>query len=126
LKSEKFTCVICPVGCKITVRFDVKNDEILIKEIIGAKCEKGENYVKKELISPSRILTTSVKVNRGNFPLVSVKTDRPIPKKIVWKVMEIIKNIIVDAPINCGDVIYSDPELKFKLIATRKITRNIN
>jgi CxxC motif-containing protein len=65
------TCILCPIGCEI--RVNRKNLSI----VDGAKCKRGIEYAKNEIINPRRIITTSMYVKNGEIPLVSVKTSRP-------------------------------------------------
>ena len=72
----KLICTVCPQGCEITVK---KNDEGWHVE--GNRCKRGREFALQETISPMRVLTTSVWIEGGDHKLVSVKTDRPIPKE---------------------------------------------
>ena len=102
MTSEKeVTCIICPIGCKILVRMDGSRFEVLK----GNKCKKGIEYARNEALDPQRTLTTSVLVEDGKWPLVSVKSSKPIPKEKVFSVLEEIKRINVKAPVESGQVI---------------------
>lgn len=104
---DTITCIKCPNGCEIDRMFD------------GGKCDKGAEYAKEELANPSRVLTSSVKVVSGEYPLISVKTTAPIPKGMLSAGMKIIKDIVIEAPVKCGQVILEDFIVEgVKLIAT--------
>lgn len=105
------TCIVCPVGCKIKIDED--------GNIHGARCDRGVNFVKRELLSSERILTTTVKIERGIVKVIPVKSSRPILKDKLRDIVKRISNISVSAPINRGDVVYEDDEVK--LIATRSV-----
>lgn len=47
-------------------------------------------------------------VNGGDWPLVSVRTNPPIPKAQILEVMDEIIGVRVQAPIKVGDVLISD------------------
>ncbi|HDH40821.1 MAG TPA: DUF1667 domain-containing protein [Candidatus Altiarchaeales archaeon] len=102
--KKKFICIICPNGCEIEVRYSEKG----IEKVSGNLCGRGLDYVKKELFSPERSVTSSVEVRNGSLPLVSVKTSKPIPKEKIFAVMDEIAGIEVEAPIRIGDVIVKD------------------
>ena len=87
--KREFICIICPNGCRISAEYEGTD----IKNIIGDKCLKGKDYVKNEITNPLRVFTGSVLVENGNFPLVSVKTTAPIPKKYLKKIGEITRQI---------------------------------
>ncbi|HAA85439.1 MAG TPA: molybdopterin oxidoreductase [Kosmotogaceae bacterium] len=111
------TCTICPVGCRISVKKD--GNEYVIE---GNKCARGKQYAIDELINPTRILTTSIKVNGGSCELASVRTSGPIDLSIIREKMKEIKQISVDAPVSVGQVIVKDIDGKgVSLIATREV-----
>ncbi|MBC7320371.1 DUF1667 domain-containing protein [bacterium] len=105
------TCIVCPVGCKIKIDED--------GNIYGARCDRGVSFVKRELLSSERILTTTVKVDGGIVKVVPVKSNKPIPKERLREIVKKVSSLSVRAPIHRGDVIYSDEEVS--LIATRSV-----
>jgi CxxC motif-containing protein len=76
-----------------------------INSITGHQCNKGLDYSKEELFAPKRTLTTTVKVNNGTLPLVSVRTDKPVPKELVFPIMAELRKLTLQAPVKIGDVI---------------------
>ena len=118
--KKNLRCTLCPIGCIITCRIIGKNVTILG----GQKCKKGAEYVQREALYPQRIITTSVLVEKGECPLVSVKTTLPIHKEKIFSVMEDIKTLSITAPINLGDIISRQiGGTQADLIATKKISR---
>jgi len=105
LTTEKeITCIICPIGCKI----EVLTDGNKCKKIEGTRCKRGIEYAKLEALDPRRMLTSSVLVNNGNWPLVSVKTSKPVPKDKIFVVLDEIKKMVVSAPVLCGQILKKD------------------
>lgn len=94
----ELTCVECPMGCKITVEEKGGN-----KEFFGYSCPRGKLYAENEVVDPKRVVTSTVKTDSGK--VIPVKTDRPISKKYIFKVMEEINSIICALPVNTGDII---------------------
>jgi CxxC motif-containing protein len=110
------------MGCKLIVNIDESNNNIL--KIEGNKCLRGIDYANDEIKDPKRILTSSVKVNGGDLPLVSVKTDRPIPKKLIKEIMLILKEIEINGPIKRGDIIIKNIlNSGANIVATRSIKK---
>ena len=68
--------------------------------------------------NPERTVTSTIKCEDGQ--VVSVKTDRPIPKEKMAEAMKIINEASPDLPISVGDVIIEDV-FGSKVIATRNI-----
>ena len=116
--DEHITCILCPIGCNIKIN---KNKKKIIE---GAKCDKGIEYATNEMLNPMRILTTSVIVKNGIIPLVSVKTNKPIPKNKIFEMIKIIKNTKVKAPILIGDIIIKNIlETGSDIIATKTVKK---
>ena len=95
---KNLTCIICPRGCALTVDTDKKT-------VSGNSCKRGEVYGISECINPVRTVTSSIKVKNREYTAVSVKTDKPIAKGDMFKLVEKIKNAEVYAPVKKGDVI---------------------
>jgi CxxC motif-containing protein len=118
--NREFICIICPNGCRISTEYEGTN----IKNIKGAECPKGKDYVKNEITNPLRVFTGSVLVENGDFSLVSVKTPVPVLKKYLKKIGEITRQIKVKAPIEIGQIIASNLLGEdIDLIATRKVEK---
>lgn len=94
---KKFICILCPRGCRISVG----NDE----SITGNFCKRGIGYVETEMTSPTRIVTTTVKTIYSEIPRVSVKTDNPIPKGMIFEIMSKINETIINKPMAIGDIL---------------------
>ena len=120
MEQNKIICISCPIGCRMTIQS--KNGKIT--SIIGNACPKGIKYAEEEFINPLRILTTTVKVIGGELPLMSVKTEKAIPKKLLLEAMAEIAKIEVNAPVKIGQVIKDDlMGTDVSLIATRNVKR---
>ena len=104
IEKRHFTCVICPIGCEIDV--EVKNGEIVSME--GNKCTKSEDFVRQELVEPMRTLTTTVRIEGARWPMLPVRTDRPIPKRLFFDVMKEVAGVEMRAPVKVSDVVLKD------------------
>ena len=100
--NRELTCIVCPQGCSLNI--EIENGKII--SVSGNTCPRGEKYAISECTNPERCVTSTAKCKNGE--VVSVKTDRPIPKDKIFECMEIINKQIVTLPINIGDVIISD------------------
>lgn len=99
---KKMTCISCPLGCQLEVEI---NQTI---KVTGNKCRRGEEYAKNEVTNPKRVITSTVKVEGGDRPLVSVKTDKEVPKDKIFEIMQEINKVKLVAPVNIGDIIIKD------------------
>lgn len=100
--ERKLTCIICPLGCDLTVQVEDKK----VLDVQGNTCPRGKVYAENECTNPQRTITSTVKCNDGS--LVSVKTDKPIPKEKMIECMEAINNAVAALPVSIGDVIIED------------------
>ena len=104
LHPKSYTCIVCPKGCEITAHPDTQGNLL----VSGASCSKGEDYVRKELLDPRRILTTSVLVCDGDEPLVSVRTTEAIPRRLLLEGAQVLSRLRLRAPVALGQVIVAD------------------
>lgn len=115
---KEYTCIMCPRGCDIHVELD----GIKINKIDGASCSKGVTYVEQEITDPRRNIATSVLVENGELPLVSVRLDKPIPKNKIFDVMQEIKKVKLHAPVKAGQIIIENIlGLDSNVIATKNV-----
>ncbi|RLL83977.1 molybdopterin oxidoreductase [Petrotoga sp. HKA.pet.4.5] len=122
-KKKKIVCTQCPLGCKINVIY-ADADEIEIVEVKGNRCKRGLEFVKQEITDPLRVVVTSVKVEDGEIPMASVRSDKPVPLRLINDIMKILKETKVKAPIKRGDVVIQNIlDTGSDIIATRSVNR---
>lgn len=115
---RELVCVSCPVGC--TLRVELADEGV--QKVQGNRCPRGEAYAREEVTDPKRILATNVKVQNGEYPLVSVRTDRPIPKRLIPEAMRLLRALVVEAPVGIGQVLVPDLlRTGVQVIATRAV-----
>jgi len=118
--EKSMICVSCPIGCSIKVTIEQGK----VVDVSGHRCIRGKAYARQEAIDPRRVLPTSVKVIDGTRPLVSVRTDQPIPKRLISQIMDNIRSLTVPAPVDIGQVISENIlGTGANLIATRQVPK---
>ncbi|WP_022774854.1 DUF1667 domain-containing protein [Butyrivibrio sp. AE2015] len=118
MEKRELTCIGCPMGCQLTV--SMENGEVL--EVAGNTCPKGDIYARKEVVNPTRIVTSTIRITGGDKERVSVKTASDIPKDKIFEVMKDIDAAVVSAPAHIGDVLIEDVAgTGVSVIATREI-----
>ncbi len=100
---KEFTCVSCPMGCKLSAFKE--NGEYRIE---GYTCKRGLQYGLQEMKDPRRNISSTVRVTNGFLSMLPVKTSAPIPKDSIFSIMEEINRKQVTAPVCVGDVIIAD------------------
>jgi CxxC motif-containing protein len=119
-EKKHFVCVVCPVGCEV----DVVHDGSEITSMEGNKCEKSEEFVSQELIEPMRILTTTVRIQGSRWPVIPVRTDTAVPKRLFPRIMKRLRRVKLEAPINMLDLVVKNVAATgANIIATRSMPR---
>lgn len=118
-KIEK-VCIVCPVGCNLTIEKD--DNETEGYKITGNGCIRGKKYAISEMTNPTRIITSTVKIKGLRNIMVPVKTDIAVPKDKIFDIMNKIKSIEIELPIKRKDIIIKNIcDTKANLIATKSI-----
>ncbi|MGM0665664.1 MAG: DUF1667 domain-containing protein [Thermodesulfobacteriota bacterium] len=123
MKTRNLVCIVCPNGCPLEV--DVLCGETpKVTEVRGNLCDKGPQWAEQEVLNPVRSIAGNILVRGGVFPLVSVKTDTPVPLGKIFQVMDEINDLVVDAPVYTGDRLILEPAgTKCCIVATRNVSR---
>lgn len=104
MENRELICIGCPMGCMMTVTLE----DGRVTAVTGNTCKRGDDYARKEVTNPTRIVTSSVLVEGGELPVVSVKTREDIPKGKIPETMEALKAVCVQAPVHIGDVVLTN------------------
>lgn len=121
--KKNLVCIGCPMGCRLSVT-KTENGGWLVE---GNQCNRGEAYAVKELTNPTRVLTTTVKMNNGFIRRLPVRTSDAIPKNMLYDAMEIINNIEVEAPVKMGDIIIKNIlNTNINVVASRTVSGTVN
>jgi CxxC motif-containing protein len=118
MTEKELVCVVCPMGCRITVTLDGEN----IVSVTGNSCPRGKAYAEKECIRPERILTTTVRLEGGVHRVLPVITDKEIPLDRIFEAMEEVRKVSVKAPVTEGQIIIENIlDTGANLIASRSM-----
>lgn len=101
MEKRELICIGCPMGCPLTVTMDKEN----VADVTGYTCPRGKAYAEKEVTNPTRIVTSTVKVEGGDRMFISVKTKEDIPKGKIFECMKEINGVLAKAPVKTGDVL---------------------
>ena len=97
------------------------SDDRQVIGVDGNNCPRGEKYAKQECTMPLRMITAVIPVENFETPL-SVKTANPIPKKLIPNVMDELKKVRVNIPVQLGQVVLPDVcGTGIPIIATRPL-----
>lgn len=94
--KKEMICIVCPVGCHLSIDTDSM-------EVTGNRCPRGAKYAKIEITNPTRVVTSTVKVNSKFQRRVSVKTTNAIPKGRIFDLMDLLDSVELEVPVRIGD-----------------------
>lgn len=118
MEKRDLICIGCPMGCALGV--EIEGNEVV--NVTGNTCKRGDIYARKEVLSPTRIVTSTVKVDGGSLAMVSVKTKEDIPKGKIFDCIMALKNVSVKAPVRIGDVVLANvAETGVDVVATKNV-----
>ncbi len=110
IETLRFNCTPCPSECLLTVEVERDADGAVaeVHSVIGNSCPRGDTFARQELTCPMRVLTTTVAVSSGDEALLPVRTAEAIPLALHAQAMDLIRGLVVDAPIRMGDIVLED------------------
>jgi len=123
MNKKEIICILCPNGCPLEVEYE-ETPVIKVTDVSNHICEKGEDWARNELENPMRHIASSILVEKGDFKLVSVRTEEPIPLADIQRVIQAIKKKKVKPPIAINDILIKNPAgVPANIIATRNVNK---
>ena len=107
IETLKFNCTTCPSECLLTVEVERDADSAVaeVHSVVGNSCPRGDTFARQELTCPMRVLTTTIAVSGGDETLLPVRTAEAIPLELHAQAMDLIRDLVVKAPIRMSDVV---------------------
>lgn len=107
IETLQFNCTTCPSECLLTVEVerDADGAVVEVRSVTGNSCPRGDKFAHQELTCPMRVLTTTVAVSGGEETLLPVRTAEAIPLELHAQAMNLIRGLVLNAPIRMGDVV---------------------
>lgn len=124
IETLQFNCTICPSECLLTVEVERDTDGAVaeVRSVTGNNCPRGDTFAHQELTCPMRVLTTTVAVSGGDEALPPVRTAEAIPLELHAQAMDLIRGLVVEAPVRMGDVVLENLlDTRISLIASMDI-----
>lgn len=109
-ETLQFNCTTCPSECLLTVKVerDANGSVAAVRSVTGNSCLRGDKFAHQELTCPMRVLTTTVAVSGGDDALLPVRTAEAIPLALHAQAMDLIRGVVVEAPVRMGDIVMED------------------
>ena len=121
------TCIVCPIGCSLSVEEGTAGSGGLELVVKGNKCPRGSAYAQEEVRAPKRTVTATCAIScEGGSTYcgghahdslaatgralrrIPVKTSSPCPKEKIPALIADIYHIKVKLPVKAGDVVISN------------------
>jgi len=119
-ETREIICTLCPMGCRINV--EIKDGDVI--KIEDAGCNLGRDYSIQEVKNPVRDFFTTVRVEGGRIPVLSVRSTGPAPKNMLMACALELAKIVVPAPVRLGDTLIRNIlNLGIDVVATKDIRR---
>lgn len=124
IETLQFNCTTCPSECLLTVEVERDADGAVaeVHSVTGNNCPRGDKFAHQELTCPMRVLTTTVAVSGGEETLLPIRTAEAIPLALHAHAMDLIRDLVVNAPIRMGDIVLENLlDTNINLIASMNI-----
>lgn len=110
IDTLQFNCTTCPSECLLTVEVkrDANGSVVEVRSVTGNSCPRGDKFAHQELTCPMRVLTTTVAVSGGDEALLPVRTAEAIPLALHAQAINLIRGLVVNAPIHMCDIVLED------------------
>lgn len=95
---KELVCIVCPKGCRLHV--DEENDY----KVTGNSCPRGAEYGHNEIKNPTRVLTSTVRLEGGMYRRCPVKTETAVPKAKLMEIMRELNGVCLHSPVAVGQV----------------------
>ena len=128
IETLQFNCTTCPSECLLTVEIERSADGAVaeVRSVTGNSCPRGDTFAHQELTCPMRVLTTTVAVSGGDETLLPVRTAEAIPLALHAQAMDLIRGLVVNAPIRMGDTVMANLLYTgIDLIASMDVTKGL-
>lgn len=102
ITTKNLTCIVCPRGCTLTVTLDSDLENPVVS-VEGQGCKRGVDYATAECTHPTRVLTTTAPTVDGG--VVPCKTDRAIPRELLFEAMKAVNALSAPAVVRIGDIL---------------------
>ena len=101
--KRDMVCIVCPMGCRISLEEDPSSPKGY--KVTGTTCKRGEDYAIKEVTAPTRMLTSTVRIEGARLPRLPVRTSGAIPKEKLFECMTMIDQLVERSPVTMGQVL---------------------
>lgn len=99
----EMTCIVCPNSCRLKV-VGTENGYA----VTGNQCRRGYDFAVNECTNPTRMFTSTVRLENADLCRLPVISSREIPKNMLEECQRQLMSMVVSAPVKCRDVIINN------------------
>jgi CxxC motif-containing protein len=108
---KTLTCIVCPIGCTLTV------EEGAELRVSGNRCPRGAVYAREEILAPKRVVTATCGIAREagkkaepltGLRRVPVKSSVPCPRERIPELLADIYKTRITLPVKPGDAVITN------------------
>lgn len=115
--KKEFTCIVCPVGCRLSVVEE--NGEVTVS---GNRCKRGQRHGLNEYGNPTRMLTTTIALSGAYIRRLPVISTQEISMQMMDECLKALYQMQATAPIAAGTVVaHNICGTGVDIVATRSI-----
>jgi CxxC motif-containing protein len=103
---KEMVCIACPMACRLSV--SVAGDGGI--SVSGNRCPRGDAYGREEILAPRRIVTAVVPTGSPDFPCAPVRTEGPVPREAIPRLLQVLYGMVSPLPVKQGQVVIGDFE----------------
>ncbi len=100
MNEKSLICISCPVGCHLKIKANGGG-----YTVSGNQCPRGAAYAINEMTDPRRLVTATVAANSTTMPRIPVRTDRPLPRKLIDDLLNELYRMKITQPVKRGQVL---------------------
>ncbi len=101
----ELTCIICPIGCRMTVQQAEKDGALKIE---GNRCKRGVAYAQEEFSDPRRIVTATCSLDNAAIRRLPVKSSAGVPIDMIPAFLNELYALRISAPVRAGQILSSN------------------
>lgn len=104
MNTREIICILCPVGC----RMQATENNDAVESVSGNECRRGLAYAEQEVLSPARVITTTMQTGNREYPLLPVRSSDAVPKEKIYECLDEIAQRKIESPVAIGDTVIAD------------------
>lgn len=118
---KQVVCRKCDEKCLLDI--ETVGEDIIV---FGNNCSEGVKFARDEENNNSGTFTTLVRIKGARLNVLSVKSTKPIDRKLWIECSKALSRVYVGAPIRIGDIVCKNIlNTGVDIVSTKNVDKNI-